>query len=215
LGGRAARVLDLGCGPGLYTSRLARLGHRCVGIDYSPASIAYARAEADGPACRYELADLREAELGADFDLAMLIFGELNVFPAEQAAALLARARAALAPGGALLLEAHTYAAVREIGQGPPEWRTAASGLFAPTPYLWLSENFWHDERCAATTRHYVIDLASAAVTRYAQSFQAYTEDEYEALLRGCGFAELVFFPALTGGPDPEPPELQVIVARP
>ena len=35
------RILDLGCGPGLYTSRLARLGHHCVGIDFSPASIAY------------------------------------------------------------------------------------------------------------------------------------------------------------------------------
>jgi 2-polyprenyl-3-methyl-5-hydroxy-6-metoxy-1,4-benzoquinol methylase len=36
------RILDLGCGPGLYTQRLASLGHTCVGIDISPASIAYA-----------------------------------------------------------------------------------------------------------------------------------------------------------------------------
>ena len=44
---RGARVLDLGCGPGLYTTRLAKLGHTCVGIDFSPASIAYAKAEAE------------------------------------------------------------------------------------------------------------------------------------------------------------------------
>ncbi len=42
LGTRPARILDLGCGPGLYTSRLARLGHECIGIDYGPASVAYA-----------------------------------------------------------------------------------------------------------------------------------------------------------------------------
>src|SRR3712207_6228310 len=30
--GRPARILDLGCGPGLYTSRLAALGHECAGI---------------------------------------------------------------------------------------------------------------------------------------------------------------------------------------
>ena len=41
LGGQPSRVLDLGCGPGLYSSRLARLGHTCTGVDYSPASIAY------------------------------------------------------------------------------------------------------------------------------------------------------------------------------
>lgn len=38
-----ARILDLGCGPGLYLHRLARLGHRGHGIDFSPAAINYAR----------------------------------------------------------------------------------------------------------------------------------------------------------------------------
>jgi 2-polyprenyl-3-methyl-5-hydroxy-6-metoxy-1,4-benzoquinol methylase len=42
LSGRSSRILDLGCGPGFYTSRLAELGHECTGVDFSPASIAYA-----------------------------------------------------------------------------------------------------------------------------------------------------------------------------
>jgi 2-polyprenyl-3-methyl-5-hydroxy-6-metoxy-1,4-benzoquinol methylase len=52
LGGTPTDVLDLGCGPGLYTERLAALGHRCVGIDVSPASIAFARARAAFPRAR-------------------------------------------------------------------------------------------------------------------------------------------------------------------
>jgi SAM-dependent methyltransferase len=44
--GRSARVLDLGCGPGLYAQRLAGLGHSVHGIDFSPASIEYARKQA-------------------------------------------------------------------------------------------------------------------------------------------------------------------------
>jgi SAM-dependent methyltransferase len=39
LGGHPGRVLDLGCGPGLYAHRLARRGCDCVGVDFSPASI--------------------------------------------------------------------------------------------------------------------------------------------------------------------------------
>ena len=72
LSGRPVRILDLGCGPGLYTSRLARLGHECVGIDFSPASIAYAvaTAERDKLQCTYLHEAIRIAEYGAGFDLA-------------------------------------------------------------------------------------------------------------------------------------------------
>src|SRR5690606_11061234 len=82
LGPAPARVLDLGCGPGLYLQALAARGHACRGIDFSPASVAYARQQAAeaGLAIDYEEADLRAAEFGPDghFDAVMQIFGELN-----------------------------------------------------------------------------------------------------------------------------------------
>lgn len=216
LEGRPAHILDLGCGPGLYCNRLARLGHRCVGVDYSPASIAHARAEAEaeGLSCRYEMADLRAVDFGGGFDLAMLIFGELNIFRPEQGVALLRRAHSALAPGGVLLLEAHTYAAVRQIGEGASTWATSTSGLFSDSPHLRLTEHFWSSESGVATTRYYVVDAESSEVTRYAQSFQAYTQEGYNRLLQKCGFADVVFVPALTGEAPAAEADLLVIVAR-
>lgn len=65
-----------------------------------------------------------------------------------------------------------------------------------------------------ATTRHYVVDAASDEVTRYAQSFQAYTQEGYNRLLQTCGFADVVFVPALTGEAPAEEADLLVIVAR-
>lgn len=216
LGERPATILDLGCGPGLYAGRLARLGHRCVGVDFSPASVAYARAEAErhGLACRYELADLREADFGAGFDLAMLIFGELNVFPRAQAADLIRRARDALVPGGTLLLEVHTLAAIQALGARPATWATAPSGLFGEAPHLLLTESFWDAATSAATARYYVVDAASAEVSRYAQSFQAYTDAAYADLLHVSGFIDITIRPGLTGGPEPDQPDFQVLVAR-
>ena len=41
-----ARILDLGCGPGFYTRQLAERGFCCTGVDFSPASIAWARQQA-------------------------------------------------------------------------------------------------------------------------------------------------------------------------
>jgi SAM-dependent methyltransferase len=208
-------ILDLGCGPGLYTSRLARLGHSCTGIDFSPASIAYARTSAVEQQldCRYALEDLRSAAFGG-FGLAMCIFGEINVFPRDQAANLLRKAYDALAGGGVLLLEAHTFAAIQQIGQRPPRWFTAQTGLFGATPHLGLVEHFWHAEARAATIRSYAIELASGALTSYAQSFQAYSAPEYTALLQACGFGDIVFTPSLTGAPEADQPDLVVVVAR-
>jgi 2-polyprenyl-3-methyl-5-hydroxy-6-metoxy-1,4-benzoquinol methylase len=98
LSGASSKALDLGCGPGLYTSRLAKLGHECVGIDYSPASVAYAAEHARGEdlRCEYRQEDIREAEYGESFGLVMLINGELNVFAPEDAKGILRKCHAAL-----------------------------------------------------------------------------------------------------------------------
>src|SRR5215813_10286502 len=55
------RVLDLGCGPGGHLERLALHGHECVGLDVSPAAIAYARDQAlqARSSCSYVEQDLR------------------------------------------------------------------------------------------------------------------------------------------------------------
>ena len=80
LGSKPTRILDLACGPGLYTSRLARLGHVCVGIDYAPAAVHYAQETAirEGLACTYCLGDVRETEYGDGYGLVMMLFGQLE-----------------------------------------------------------------------------------------------------------------------------------------
>jgi SAM-dependent methyltransferase len=216
LGGRPTNVLDLGCGPGLYTSRLARLGHTCTGIDYGPASIAHARVEAtaQGLACRYHHSDIRDADYGTGFGLVLLIFGEFNVFSRADASRILAKAHNALDPGGLLVMEPHTYDAVRRQGDPHTAWHTAARGLFSPTPHLVLREHFWDESARAATIRYFIVELADGSVTRYAQSMQAYDEDEYRDLLRDNGFAEIAHHPSLTGTPDPTQGDFIAIVAR-
>ena len=203
LDGRPGRVLDLGCGPGLYTSRLARLGHTCLGIDWSPASIAHARqqAEADGLSCRYLEQDIRVAEYGTGYELTMLLFGEFNVFRPAEAKAIVRRAIGALAPGGWLLLEPHTFAAVRDLGLQSPTWYSSTAGLFADGPHLCLMENAWDDQAAVCTERYFIVDVASSEVTRHASSMQAYTDVQYRELLAACGGEDVTFYPSLGGVP--------------
>jgi SAM-dependent methyltransferase len=193
LQGSPTRILDLCCGPGLYANRLAGLGHRCVGIDFSPASIAYARgqAQAGGLDVAYVQHDIRTAEVGEGYGLVMLIYGEFNVFRPGEARGILEKAYQALVPDGLLLLEPHTFEAVREIASRPPSWYSAAEGLFSEEPHLCLQENVWDAEANVAIERYYIIDAATGEVTRHSSSMQAYTEAEYRGLLDECSFGDV------------------------
>jgi len=217
LGGQPTKVLDLACGPGLYASRLARRGHTCTGVDFSPASIRHARAtaEAEGLACTYLEGDVRRVEFGSGYGGAMLIYGEFNVFRRDDARAILRRAHAALDPGGALVLEPHTFAAVEKVGRAGSSWYSSErGGLFSPDPHLYLYETFWDEDAHVTTERYFIVDATSGAVTRYASSMQAYTDEDYRALLAECGFGEIAFFPSLTGEPDARWDDFVAIVAR-
>lgn len=216
LGGTPAAVLDLGCGPGFYASLLARRGHRCTGIDFSPASIDYARTYAENEQlnCTYLLEDIRKADYGAGYRLAMLVYGEFNIFRPADAEAILRKAHAALEDGGTLLLEPFRYPSARELGGKPPEWWTSDGGLFSERPHLVLRENLWDGAANVAINRYYIVDAESGEVTRHSISTQAYTDDAYRALLERCGFCDVVFTPAAEVSPAQPESDFQFISAR-
>lgn len=216
LNGQATRILDLGCGPGLYTHRLAQRGHTCTGIDFSPASIAYAREQAENADldCTYSQQDIRTADYGSDYGLVMLVFGEFNVFRPAEAEDILRKAHRALKPSGFLILEPHTFDAVRELGEAPSSWHSAESGLFSDEPYLCLQENVWSAKENAAIQRYFVIDAMTSKVTRHSSSMQAYTDSKYRTLLNEQGFGNVTFYAALGGSEERSVSPLQVILAQ-
>jgi ubiquinone/menaquinone biosynthesis C-methylase UbiE len=198
----------------LYSQRLARFGHTVHGIDFSPASIAYARqaAESEGVSCNYTFGDVRAMLYTGENDLVMFIYGEINVFCPADARTILTKANKALRVGGRLLLEPHPDHVIRELGNQQPTWYTTESGLFSDRPHLMLQESFWDEAARAATNRYMLIDAATSQVTRYAASYQAYTHAEYHDLLEATGFSHIEFFPSLTG--EDEGGNLIAIVAQ-
>ncbi len=213
LQGRPSRILDLGCGPGLYAGRLCQLGHTVTGIDFSPASIEYATRQA-APGCSFRLDDIRTADYGHGYDLVMLIFGEFNIFAPDTARSMLQRMAAALKEGGRLLLEPHTFQVVKEKGQAPNTWYSSEGDVFSERPHLILFENTWNETRKAANTRYYIIDSETAELTHFMESLQAYTNEEYERLLRETGFANVQVYPSLGEAMDEYEYGLQAITAQ-
>ena len=96
------RALDVGCGAGLLCEPLARLGAAVTGVDAAAENIAAASAHAAGAglAIDYHCGDVGELGL-AGFDLVTSLEVLEHV---SDPAAFIAALRAALAPGGLMIL---------------------------------------------------------------------------------------------------------------
>lgn len=186
-----ARILDLACGPGFYTHRLAQFGHDCVGVDFSPASIRYAREQAEkaGLKVEYVLSDIRKYQPEGLFDCVMFVFGEFNVFQSKDAAALLALSAKALKPGGLFAVEVHTFEAVEDTGRAPSSWWScqAGEGVLSAQPHVCLQENSWDENKATATSRYYILDQDGQPSRMYCSSMTGYTTDDYKKMFEEAG----------------------------
>lgn len=213
LQGKPANILDLGCGPGLYAVCLARLGHRVVGIDISPASVRYAReqSEKERLQCRFVLGDMRDTDYGGPFDLVIQIFGELNTFKPDDVGRILARCNDSLVKGGHILLEIDLPQFIRSIGERANTWKSVDSGLFLDHPHIYMTESFWDEDSQTSTTRFITIDSASDEVTVHAATQKAYSEDECRQMLATAGFSQIETWPALSCTPEYYDPDRYVL----
>jgi len=216
LKGNTSRILDLGCGPGLYTSRLADYGHDCVGIDFAPASIEYARTQAlkKNNLCEYRLENILNIDYGKGFDLVMLVFSEFNTFPKTDAVSILGKSFRSLKPGGQILLEVPGFDAVEQLGDQPSVWYSEIKGIFSGEPYLCLTESFWNDEKRVAIERYYIINETDQEIKLYMNCTNAYTDDDFRQMLKDTGFNSIKFHPSLTGSEQQQLDGMFVIIAK-
>ena len=113
------RALDLGCGNGRHAMWLTERGWRVTAVDFSAEALRQARerAAATGVEVDWVEADLAAYEPERDaFDLVLVAY--LHV-PDRERAAIHARAAAAVARGGTLLLVGHDLANIRTGAPGP------------------------------------------------------------------------------------------------
>jgi len=194
-------VLDLGCGPGLYASRLAQAGMQITGVDYSRRSIAYAGGYASTNhldiTYRYEnYLDLHDEN---QYDAALLIYGDFCPLGPEQRSKLLQNVYRALKPHGKFVLDVTTREHRRKNGN-QNSWQALETGFWKPGPHIVLEEGFDYPEQSIWLDQYTVVE-ADGKVSVYRNWFQDYTPETIRAELEQNRFVVEGLWGDLTGTP--------------
>ena len=162
--------------------------------------------------CEFIQSDVRAMDFaGRDFDAAIYLYGQFTVLKPAESLDVLKRIRAALRPGGRLLLE--ILDDDRFDKKDNTWWYTDTGGLWGDFPYLHLGERSWDPTQRAAVERFHILNLETGEMQVYGLSDQAYTAAQVTAMLQEAGFDEVSVHPAWDGLALKDAPEWVVYVA--
>ena len=141
-------ILDIGCGPGLYTKRLSELGYHVTGLYFSDRSIEYAKAQ--DHKSKYILMNYLEMDFEEMFDVITLIWCDYGALIEEDRKNLLSRIYKALKPGGRFILDVFTPEHHKKLKE-ENSYELVESGFWSPNPYICFSSIYLYDNEISCS----------------------------------------------------------------
>lgn len=118
-GTEVSSILDLACGTGVITCRLAAKGYELIGVDISPEMLMEANARAAEGNYAFEPMfinqDLRELDMYGTSDAAICSFDGLNYIEPEELGGVFKRVSYFVRPGGVFIFDVNTEAKFRKM----------------------------------------------------------------------------------------------------
>ncbi|MCK8059113.1 MULTISPECIES: class I SAM-dependent methyltransferase [unclassified Fusibacter] len=209
------RLLDLGCGPGLYSSRFCEHGLMVTGIDYSKRSLAYAREQAKKNRHSIEYIDMNYLEIDYDksFDTAVLIYCDFGVLSSKSRKELLQRIHRSLKPGGYFVFDVWSTN-YKELTAEYKNWFVhEKQGFWKPYPHLELVTKSY-DKDSEVSLKQHIILQEETPINVYNLWEQCYSVGSITKLLKENGFEVLKTVADLTGSEYHIDSDLIGIIAR-
>jgi SAM-dependent methyltransferase len=192
-------VLDVGCGTGEHSIRLAGRGYRVVGVDRSPhmLEIARSKAEAGGVEVRFENQDARQLELAQTFDAAVAMFAVLSYQTTNSdLSAVCSGVRRHLGQGGVFCFDAwHGPGVLRDPPQ--PRLKVADSG---DRRIIRFTQPELHSARHLVATRFHLLEVRGDQVVHEVDEchwMRFLFPQEIAYFLEVAGFHDVAWWPFL------------------
>lgn len=151
------RVLDLGCGPGLYAECFSGHGANVHGLDFSEVSIAYAKNSV--PTASFEVGDYLKTDLGQEeYDLITLIYGDICALAPSSRALLLNKVRMALRTGGHFVLDAFSRPQFAGLEEGSIIEDKLMDGFWSADDYVGLKQTLLYGSDHICLDRFTIIE---------------------------------------------------------
>ena len=207
-------ILDLGCGPGLYCQRLAKAGMKVTGVDFSEASVSYAKkqASAEKLLIDYRLQNYLEFTEENCFDAALLIYGDYCALSPVDRKQLLKIVWRSLTKGGQFVLDVTTRECRKKLGRSKG-WYAAESGFWGEKRHIVLEQGFDYPEELIYLDQYIVID-EDDGIRVFRDWFQDFSVDLIRKELEVGEFHVLGLYADLLGNSFAEDSEWIGIVAE-
>jgi SAM-dependent methyltransferase len=202
-GSEKLKIIDLGCGPGLYSEKLTQKGHSVTGIDFSANSIEYATSEAKRKNLEitYVCQDYTELEFPENhFDLVLLIYTDFCPLLPEQREKLLHSIKKVLKPEGSFIFDFSNDLNFHKK-TGPISWEITEKGFWKDGPYLVLSNSFLYENEKVVLYQNIIIDETDK-INLYRFWHHYFSTSDISQLLRKHGFEDISFHDKVIPGGD-------------
>lgn len=213
--GAGSKIADFGCGPGLYSTRLARRQASVTGIDFSKRSIEYAQgvAAGEGLNIRYVNQNYLEFETEDRFDLIIMIMCDFCALSPGQRKMLLEKFCKLLKPEGSILLDVYSIVSFKEREEKVFYEPNLLDGFWAPDKYYGFLNIFKYDNEKVILDKYTIIE-PNRTKTVY-NWLQYFTPDEIEMEFGECGLRIEQLYSDVAGTPyDRQSNEIAVVAKR-
>ena len=210
------KVADFGCGPGLYTTRLARKLADVTGIDFSTRSIQHAQqvASSEGLSIQYVNQNYIDYESTDRFQLILMIMCDFCALSPDQRKHMLNKFYAHLESGGSVLLDVYSLTAFEQCEETAKYDVNLLDGFWSPKKYYGFLNTFKYEEEKVVLDKYTIVE-ATGIRTVY-NWLQYFTPDTLEREFADCGFAVDQLFADVAGSPyTTESTEFAVVAKKP